>query len=421
MDTQKIRHDPYAALKIKEFRFFVFARFITTVAFQMQSVIVGWQIYEMTKDPFSLGLIGLSEAIPFLSVALFAGHIADIFNRKKLIQLSILLFFICSLILLSFTYNLSNVLVLFGTTPIFIVIAITGLARAVIYPSQIALMSQIVPRELYPNSSTWNSTAWHIAAVTGPAIGGLIYGFFGITSAYLTVAILIIAGLALYFGIKSKAIPPKEKKETLMQSLSTGIRFVFRNQVVLGSLSLDMFAVLFGGALAMLPVFAAEVLHAGPQGLGFLRAAPAAGAVIMSMILAYYPPVKKAGTKLLSCVAGFGVCIILFAISKNFYLSLLLLAMSGIFDNVSYVLRQMIIQLYTPDNMRGRVAAVNSIFVGSSNEIGSFESGLAARIMGLIPSVIFGGSMTLLITGVTTKIAPALRKMDLREKIKEVG
>jgi MFS family permease len=375
----------------------------------------------MTKDPFSLGLIGLSEAIPFLSVALFAGHIADIFNRKKLIQLSILLFFICSLILLSFTYNLSNVLVLFGTTPIFIVIAITGLARAVIYPSQIALMSQIVPRELYPNSSTWNSTAWHIAAVTGPAIGGLIYGFFGITSAYLTVAILIIAGLALYFGIKSKAIPPKEKKETLMQSLSTGIRFVFRNQVVLGSLSLDMFAVLFGGALAMLPVFAAEVLHAGPQGLGFLRAAPAAGAVIMSMILAYYPPVKKAGTKLLSCVAGFGVCIILFAISKNFYLSLLLLAMSGIFDNVSYVLRQMIIQLYTPDNMRGRVAAVNSIFVGSSNEIGSFESGLAARIMGLIPSVIFGGSMTLLITGVTTKIAPALRKMDLREKIKEVG
>lgn len=419
METAATKHDPYSALRIKEFRFFVFARFITTVAFQMQAVIVGWQIYQMTKDAFSLGLIGLAEAIPFLSVALFAGHIADIFNRKRLIIISLLVFFVCSLTLLSFTLNLSSALILFGTTPIYIIIAITGLARAVIYPSQIALMSQIVPRELYPNSSTWNSTAWHIAAVTGPALGGLIYGFSGITSAYMTVAILIIVGLVLFMGIKSKPVPVKEKKETLMQSLSTGIKFVFNNQVVLGALSLDMFAVLFGGAVAMLPVFAAEVLHTGPQGLGFLRAMPAAGAVTMSMILAYYPPVKNAGTKLLSCVAGFGVCIILFAISKNFYLSLLLLAMSGMFDNVSYVLRQMIIQLYTPDNMRGRVAAVNSIFVGSSNEIGSFESGLAARIMGLIPSVIFGGSMTLLIVGFTSKVAPVLRKMDLRKKIKE--
>jgi MFS family permease len=386
---------------------------------QMQSVIVGWQIYQITKDAFSLGLIGLAEAIPFLSMALFAGHIADIFNRKKLILISVLLFFVCSLTLFSFTFNLSNVLVLFGTTPIYIIIAITGLARSVIYPSQIALMSQIVPRELYPNSSTWNSTAWHIAAVTGPALGGLIYGFFGITYAYMAVAILIVIGFTLYFGIRSRAVPPKEKKETLIQSLSTGIHFVFKNQEVLGALSLDMFAVLFGGAIAMLPVFAAEVLFVGPQGLGFLRAAPAAGAVIMSMILAYHPPIKRSGMKLLSCVAGFGVCIILFAISKNFYLSLALLVISGMFDNVSYVLRQMIIQLYTPDNMRGRVAAVNSIFVGSSNEIGSFESGLVARIMRLIPSVIFGGSMTLLIVGFTSKVSPKLRKMDLREKLKE--
>ena len=354
-------------------------------------------------------------------MALFAGHIADIFNRKNLILISVLLFFVCSLTLFSFTFNLSNVLVLFGTTPIYIIIAITGLARSVIYPSQMALMSQIVPRELYPNSSTWNSTAWHIAAVTGPALGGLIYGFFGITYAYMAVAILIIIGFSLYFGIKGRPVPPKEKKETLIQSLSTGISFVFKNQVVLGALSLDMFAVLFGGAVAMLPVFAAEVLNVGPQGLGILRAAPAAGAVIMSMILAYYPPVKKAGIKMLSCVAGFGLCIILFALSENFYLSLILLIMTGMFDNVSYVLRQMIIQLYTPDNMRGRVAAVNSIFVGSSNEIGSFESGLAARILRLIPSVIFGGSMTLLIVGFTAKVAPVLRKMDLREKLKEVS
>ena len=217
MDINKTNHDPYSALRIKEFRFFVFARFITTVAFQMQSVIVGWQIYQMTKDAFSLGLIGLAEAIPFLSVALFAGHIADIFNRKKLIIISLIVFFACSLTLLSFTFNLSGALLLFGTTPIYIIIAITGLARAVIYPSQIALMSQIVPRELYPNSSTWNSTAWHIAAVTGPALGGLIYGFSGITSAYMTVAVLIIVGLILFMGIKSKPVPVKEKKETLKQ------------------------------------------------------------------------------------------------------------------------------------------------------------------------------------------------------------
>jgi MFS family permease len=419
METPAIKNDPYSALRIKEFRFFILSRFIITVAMQMQSVIVGLQIYEMTKDALSLGLIGLAEAIPFLSVALFAGHIADIFNRKKLIMISLVLFFVCSLTLLSFTYNLSNALVLFGTTPIYIIIAITGLARAVIYPSQIALMSQLVPRELYPNSSTWNSTAWHIAAVIGPALGGLICTFGGFTSSYFTVLVLISIGFVLYFGIKSRAVLIKEKKETLIQSLSTGIRFVFKNQVVLGALSLDMFAVLFGGAVALLPIFAAEVLHTGRYGFGFLRAMPAAGAVIMSMILAYYPPVKNAGTKLLSCVAGFGVCIIFFAISKNFYLSLALLFMSGMFDNVSYVLRQMIIQLYTPDNMRGRVAAVNSIFVGSSNEIGSFESGLAARIMGLIPSVIFGGSMTLLIVGFTSKVAPVLRKMDLRSKIKE--
>jgi len=420
MDTpKKIRNDPYAALRIKEFRFFVFSRFIITVAMQMQSVIVGLQIYEMTKDAFSLGLIGLAEAVPFLSMALFAGHIADIFNRKKLIMISLLLFFVCSLTLLSFTLNLSSVLILFGTTPIYIIIAISGLARSVIYPSQIALMSQIVPRELYPNSSTWNSTAWHVAAVTGPALGGLICAFWGFTSSYCTVIVLIFIGFILYFGIKNKTIPVKEKKETLIQSLSTGIRFVFKNQIVLGALSLDMFAVLFGGAIAMLPIFAAEVLHTGRYGFGFLRAAPAAGAVIMSMILAFHPPIKRSGMKLLSCVAGFGVCIILFAISTNFYLSLALLVMSGMFDNVSYVLRQMIIQLYTPDNMRGRVAAVNSIFVGSSNEIGSFESGLAARIMRLIPSVIFGGSMTLLIVGFTSKVSPKLRKMDLREKLKE--
>ncbi|NTW31827.1 MAG: MFS transporter [Bacteroidetes bacterium] len=411
MEVIEEKHDPYASLKIKEFRLFLSARFITTLATQMQALIVGWQIYEITKDPFSLGLIGLAEAIPFMCMAMFAGHFADIFNRRKIILFTVFLYFLCACALMMFTLNLTEVLNSFGTLPIYLVVGITGFARATVYPAQMAFVSQIVPRKLYPNSSTWNSTAWHIAAVAGPALGGIIYGFFGITKAYITVMILVSIGILLYSGTKNKAIPPNENNESIIQSLSKGIKFVSKNQIILGSLSLDMFAVLFGGAVAMLPVFAAEILHTGPQGLGFLRAAPAIGAVIMSIILAYYPPVKKTGKKLLYSVACFGICIILFAISQNIYLSIFLLMMSGMFDNVSYVIRQTIIQIYTPDNMRGRVAAINSVFIGSSNEIGSFESGLAAKIMGLIPSVIFGGSMTLVVVSITAKVAPILRKM----------
>jgi len=409
------KHDPYEALRIKEFRIFLSARFITTLATQMQALIVGWQVYEITKDPFSLGLIGLAEAIPFMCMALFAGHIADIINRRKIILITVFIYFLCAVILMMFTFNLSDILVLYGTLPIYLVIGLTGFARATVYPAQMAFVAQIVPRNLYANSSTWNSAAWHIAAVTGPAIGGLIYGFFGITNAYITVIILVFTGLVLYSATKKKDILPKEIKESLVQSLSKGVKFVFKNQIILGSLSLDMFAVLFGGAVAMLPVFADKILNVGPQGLGFLRAAPAVGAVIMSLFLAYYPPIKKTGIKLLYSVACFGICIILFAISKNIYLSIFLLMMSGMFDNVSYVIRQTIIQLYTPDNMRGRVAAINSVFIGSSNEIGSFESGLAAKIMGLIPSVIFGGSMTLVVVSVTAKFAPLLKKMNFNK------
>lgn len=410
-------YDPYATLRIKEFRSFVFARFFTTIAIQMQSVIVGWQVYSMTRDPFSLGLIGLSEAIPFLGLSFFSGHIADIFNRRKIILISMLIYIACAILLLSFTNKLSVVLDVYGTIPIYLVIALTGFARSFLYPAQTAFMSQLVPKELYANSSTWNSTTWHIAAVSGPAIGGLVYGFFGITAAYLMVGIFILAGFFYFFSIKSKAMPVQEFHESLLHSLSAGIRFVYKTQVLFGALMMDMLAVLFGGATAMLPVFAAEVLFVGPQGLGFLRAAPAAGAVIMALFLAYNPPVKNSGRKLFISVAGFGVCIILFAISKNFYLSLFLLALSGVFDNISVIIRHTIMQIFTPDHMRGRVAAVNSIFIGSSNEIGSFESGLAARILTLIPSVIFGGGMTFVIAGITAKVAPVLRKMDLREKL----
>jgi MFS family permease len=421
MELPKTKHDAYAVLKIKEFRLYLLARFVITVAIQMQSIIVGWQVYEMTKDPLSLGLIGLSEAIPFLFMAFFSGHIADTFNRRSIILLSVFLYVICALSLLLFTTNLSFVLLNYSTTPIYIVIALTGFTRAFIYPAQTAFMAQLVPRKLYTNSSTWNSTIWHIAAITGPAVGGLIYGFVGITQAYMVVVTFVVLGFLFFLTIKPKLLPIKEKKESVLQSIQSGIHFVFKNQILLGALSLDMFAVLFGGAVAMLPVFADTILHVGPQGLGFLRAAPAFGAVIMAMYLAYYPPVHNTGKKLFISVAGFGLSIIFFAFSKNFYLSLALLAVGGMFDNISVIIRHTILQLYTPDNMRGRVAAVNSIFIGSSNEIGSFESGVAAKLMGLIPSVIFGGSMTLLITGITAKFAPKLRAMNLGDKMDGVN
>jgi MFS family permease len=408
------KHDAFAVLKVKDFRLFIFFRFFTTIAIQMQSIVVGWQVYQLTKDPLSLGLIGLAEAIPFISIALFAGHVADRYNRKRIILWFDLVFLLGTCGLLLFSYFSSDMISTFGILPIYIVVAISGIARAFIYPSTIALMAQMIPRELYANSSTWNSTTWHIAAITGPAIGGLVYGFFGVKIAYLSV-IFFMLGSILLLSIVKKYIPPlEEEKESLYQRLSSGIKFVFKNQVLFGTMSLDMFAVLFGGAVAMLPVFAAEVLNVGPQGLGFLRSAPMAGAVFMSLVIAYRPPMVNAGRYLLIGVAGFGMSIILFALSRNFYLSLGLLMLSGMFDNISVIIRATTMQLLTPDEMRGRVASVNSIFIGSSNEIGSFESGVAAKLLGLIPSVIFGGGMTLLIVGLTAKFAPLLRRLNLR-------
>ena len=406
-------HDAYAVLKIRDYRLFIIVRFFTTIAFQMQGLIVAWQVYEITRDPLQLGLIGLAEALPFIAVALFAGHAADRYDRKRVIILFILLFFLGTLILLAFTHWTALLYGLFGILPVYVVVAFSGISRAFIYPSVMALMAQLVPRNLYANASTWNSTVWHIAAIAGPAVGGLIYGFFGARVAYLTVIFFVALGLTLFSRVKRYPVPPLSREETLSQRLASGIRFVFRNQILLGSMTLDMFAVLFGGAVAMLPVFAAEVLFVGPQGLGLLRAAPMAGAVLMSVLMAYRPPAENAGRWLFTGVAGFGISIIAFALSTNFYLSLLLLFMSGIFDNISVIIRATAMQLITPDEMRGRVASVNSIFIGSSNEIGSFESGVAAKIMGLIPSVVFGGAMTLGVVGIIAKVAPKLRRLNL--------
>ena len=415
METEDIieKHDAYAGLRIKDFRLFLSFRFFMTIAAQMQSIIVGWQVYELTHDPLSLGLIGLAEAIPFISIALYAGHVADRFNRKKVILGFDLVFLFASSLLLLITCHKTGIIGKYGVLPIYLCVAISGFARAFIYPSTMALMAQIVPRSMYTNSATWNSTFWQIAAITGPAVGGLIYGFFGVKVAYLTVIASMIISFFLTSSIRSRPVPPVDESESILRRLSNGIKFVFSNQLLLGAMALDMFAVLFGGAVAMLPVFAAEVLKVGPQGLGLLRSSPMVGAILMSVILAYKPPTVKAGRLLMIGVAGFGLSIICFALSKNFFFSMGLLALSGMFDNISVVIRASTMQLVAPDEMRGRVASVNSIFIGSSNEIGSFESGLAAKIMGLIPSVIFGGMMTLAIVGATAQWAPKLRRLNL--------
>lgn len=411
--TAPVKKDPFAALRVKEFLFFLSMRFFLTLAIQMQGVIVGWQIYEYTKNEMSLGMIGLAEAIPFIITSLFSGHVADVTSRKRIIVVSASLLLLSTFVLLWFSLNNSAFLSAYGTLPVYLVIGFVGIVRGFFAAATMPFMSQLLPRELYTNAATWNSSVWHTGAVIGPAIAGLICAI-SFTAAYvLSVIFIVVAILSLSF-IAAKPIPAREKKETLRESLSVGVKFVFSNQLLLGAISLDLFAVLFGGAVAILPAYADKILFAGPVELGFLRSAPAVGAIVTAIILAYKPPGKNAGKELLLHVGLFGVATIAFAVSTNFYLSFFCLAMAGAFDNVSVVIRHTIMQLSTPDNMRGRVSAINSIFIGSSNEIGAFESGLAASLMGLMPSVVFGGIMTILIVSITAKLAPKLRKLDLR-------
>ena len=405
---------PFSAFREKEFIFYLLARFTYILGAQMQYTIVGWQVKELTNDPLSLGLIGLAEAIPFICIAPFAGHIADMFDRKKIILLATLFFMSATGLLLWFSSGHSHALENFGALPIYGVIFMTGIARGFTGPTYFAILPQIVPREQIPNAATWSSTTFHIAAVAGPAMAGLILGFIVIKFSYSSSLTLISCSLIFILLIKKKGVVKKSYTEPFFRSLSAGMRFVFQNKIVFGALSLDLFAVLFGGATALLPIFATDILQVGSQGFGLLRAAPAFGAIVMAGILAWFPAQKNAGRTLLLAVAMFGVCMICFAVSKNFYLSLFILALSGAFDNVSVVVRQIVLQLTTPDDMRGRVAAVNGIFIGSSNEIGAFESGVAAKLMGLIPSVIFGGCMTIGIVGLTAKFSPKLRKLDMK-------
>jgi MFS family permease len=320
-----VPHNAYASLQLRDFRSYLLARLFMTMAIQMQAVVVGWQIYAYTKDPFSLGLIGLTEAMPFIISSLFAGHIADIILRRRLILNFLLLLLACSVSLLFFTFHFTAILERFHVLPIYCVIFVVGIARGFLGPAITAFFAQIIPRNLFSNGITWNTNVWQLASVTGPALGGLIYGFAGVTAAYGFVCTFLVISFVLFFLIPSRPLPVIDRSESLFARLTAGIRFVFDHQVVLGALSLDLFAVLFGGAIAMLPVFASDILAAGPEGLGILRAAPFAGSVIVGLILAHRPPMQQAGRNLFFAIVGFGLCTILFALSRNFYLSAFLL------------------------------------------------------------------------------------------------
>lgn len=405
-------HGPYAALKIPDFRAFISARFCITLAIQIQSIVVAWQVYEITKDPLSLGLIGLAEAIPSIGVALYAGHIADIVQRKRIILICVSVLLFCSSALLMFTVDVASFLISNSVFPIYGIIFISGIARGFLTPALFAFMPQLVPRELYTNAVTWNSTLWETAAISGLALGGFLYGMFNITTAYAVDVTLTAIGLLLAILVSAKPLPPASAEEGITEKIKAGLNFVFRNKIILSAISLDLFAVLFGGAVALLPIFADEILHIGKEGLGILRAAPSVGALLLAFYITHNPIRKNTGVILLSCVAGFGICMILFALSTNFWLSLFLLIVSGGFDCVSVIIRGSLLQTLTPENMKGRVSAVNHIFIGSSNEIGMFESGVAARLLGTVPSVIFGGLMTLGVVGVTAAVSKSLRRLQ---------
>jgi len=410
------KSDAFTAVRNGNFRYFLGYRFFMTMATLMQSVIVSWHMYYLTHNVLWLGLIGLVEVIPQISISLFAGHYIDLWDRKKIVRNSTIILLIGSSILAIYSIESFHSFERLGIWPIFITIFLTGLSRGILMPAHTALLGQLVDKKDYANAATWSSANWQIGAVMGPALGGLIYGFSTITVAYSSIIFIYFISLYMISRVQIKHIVNKAltADEDIFSRIREGIRFVLQSPELLGAFSLDMFAVLFGGAVALLPVFASDVLHVGPEGLGFLRACPAIGAIMMSFYLMFYPPVHNSGRTLLFAVSAFGLCMIGFAFSHWFWLSALLLLLSGLFDNVSVVIRGTILQLYTPEHMRGRVASVNSIFIGSSNELGAFESGVTAKLMGLVPSVAFGGIMTLIVVGTTAKINPVLRKLSLK-------
>jgi MFS family permease len=415
------KNDPYAALRFKEFNIFLMMRFLLVFGWSMQFIVIEWQVYELTNDALSMGIIGLMEFIPAFCMALFAGHIVDQREKRNLLALCIGAFSLISLGLFLLTWptiveNWSTNRILYC---IYALVFFGGILRSFFGPILFSLIALLVPKKVYPNAATWSSSAWQIASVVGLAFSGFAISWFGVNWSLCIVFSMVSLAFVTVFFISKKPIHNTKINEPILQSLKEGLGFVFKTKAILGALTLDMISVLFGGAVMLLPIFAKEILDVGSEGFGILRAAPSVGAILTMIATAYIPISKNAGMKLLMAVFGFGVCIIVFGLSTSFWISVIALFFSGVTDGVSMVIRQTILQLKTPDHMRGRVASVNSMFVGSSNELGGFESGVTAKLMGTVTAVVFGGTMTLITVITTALVSPTFRKLDLRKDFED--
>jgi MFS family permease len=399
------RHDPYAALRHRDFRFLVTGRFITSFGNEMLSFAIGWELWLRTHEPFVLGMVGLVQVIPVLLLSLPAGHVADQYNRKRIVLISELTFALCALGLGWLSYTQGPLYLIYG------LLLVIGIARAFNDPAASTLLPETVPPELFANAATWNTSVWHFASIAGPALAGLLIGFFKVvTFIYIIDAIALFTFCIMLTMIRGRQLALAEKSPT-WKSLTEGFRFMRDTKVILAAITLDMFAVLFGGAVALLPIYATDILKVGAEGLGIMRAAPAVGATLMALLIAHLPPMQNAGRTLLLAVTGFGLATVVFGLSTSFILSVAMLALLGGLDNISVVIRGTLLLTYTPDAMRGRISSVNSIFIGISNELGSFESGLAAALLGPVLAVVTGGIATIIVVLVVARVWPEMRHL----------
>jgi MFS family permease len=394
-----------AVLAIGDFRYFLGTRFLSAIALQMVGVAVGWQVYDLTGDPLHLGLVGLVQFLPAFACALPAGHVADRFDRRRVLLGCLLVELLCLLGLLALALNPEPPL-----EALLVVLAVMGATRAFMQPASQSLVPHLVPSELFPRAIAWASSSWQVAVIAGPALGGLLYAF-GVATVYACAAAMMALSAWSVSRLKTRLVV-HAAVSTGLEGLLAGVRYVLARKDILGAVSLDLFAVLLGGATALLPIYARDVLHVGPEGLGVLRSAPAIGAALMAVWLAHHPLQTKAGLRMFVAVGVFGAATIVFGLSSSFWLSLAALAVLGGADMISVVVRQTLVQARTPDEMRGRVSAVNFVFIGASNELGEFESGLTAAWFGTVPAVVIGGIGTLAVAALWAWRFPALRQVD---------
>ncbi|MDB4975359.1 MAG: Permease of the major facilitator superfamily [Myxococcaceae bacterium] len=397
---------PVSAFHFRDFRLFVFGRLLATLAMQMQGVAVGWQVYAITGRALDLGYVGLVQFLPALLMSLLTGHVADRFNRRYVLIVCYSVMVVCTTLLFVSSRSAQP-----SVVGIYAVLALVGTARAFLGPASSAFMPSLVPSENFPSAVAWSSSMFQVAVIAGPALGGLLYSMGSASQVYALAIGLELACVLTMSVVRARSVQPSNKARSFGDLLA-GLRYVWEKPVILGAISLDLFAVLFGGAVALLPIYARDILHIGPQGMGLLRSAPAIGALIVGVLLAQRPIRRHAGRAMYLCVALFGIATIVFGLSRNFVVSLLALILTGAADMVSVFVRQSLVQLRTPDAMRGRVAAVNLVFVGASNEFGEFESGLTAAWLGVVPAVVAGGVGTLLVVGLWAVLFPALREID---------